>query len=696
MPFKRPALVSMALCCLLHPSVSAQEPPDPPTSPPDPVPPGPYVESVVVTAEKWEADASKVPLSLSVVTPDILSSSGAFLLHQVGAYVPGLFLRNDGDRSFNKPSLRGITSSPFNDPAVTVYVDDVAVDPRMGLAMPLFDVRQIEVVRGPHGVVWGRNTSGGMMHVVSALPGTTWQRHVALSAGSYGEVVAPFSVQGPVSDRLFLGLSGLYDQRDGFLDNPVNRSEVDRRNGMMARVQLRWLPAPAWDVQVRNDVGVWRDGAFLASPIGAVGSYRVRSDSENREDSQALQQSVRIVREGRRASLLAVVSRRAVDVYRISDEDLADGPVQEYTWSDLDDVRWNAEIRLRSPRSARVRWLLGAYAGTRDATDGYETFLPVTFAGYSERNWASYRDRTLASFGQIQLPVGTRTHVTAGLRLDRDRKRMDRADRLYGFPTPTPEDDFTAPGFTGERTFTFVSPRVSLDVAVGPGVLLFGGIARGARSGGFNFTTDSPALAGFAGEFVLSVEGGLKARRADGRADLAISVYRSAISDLQVQQFIAGFFAVANAGRATARGVEVEGEVTLGKNLRLRGNAARTWATLDDFNNGFVDLSGNDVPSVPSYTALAALDWRGPGGVEATAEVSGTGRVYFDEANVARAPAYGLLNLVAGIARERWAVHVYGRNLTGTRYATTIVPGFFQVPGSPRRFGVSLSVFDRR
>lgn len=98
-----------------------------------------YTDTVKVMAEKWEADPAKVPLSLTVTTPDELAASGAVLLNQVGPAVPGLFLRNDGDRSFNKPSLRGIISSPFNDPAVTVYVDDVPMDPRMGLATPLLD-----------------------------------------------------------------------------------------------------------------------------------------------------------------------------------------------------------------------------------------------------------------------------------------------------------------------------------------------------------------------------------------------------------------------------------------------------------------------------------------------------------------------------------------------------------------------------
>lgn len=680
---------------LLHPvPASAQPAPQAPVStptPPQETPP-PYEESVTVTAEKWEADPAKVPLSLTVVTPADLATSGALLLNQVGPFVPGLFLRNDGDRSFNKPSLRGITSSPFNDPAVTVYVDDVPVDPRMGLATPLLDVQQIEVVRGPQGVVWGRNTSGGMMHVITALPGPTWRTAGGLTVGGFGEVVAPFSAQGPIGEGLFLGVSGIYDYRAGFLSNVVNASAVDRRNGGFARVQLRWLPTANWDVQLRSDTGIWRDGAFLASPIGAPDPYAVRSDTDSREDSHVLQQSVRVRREGQLASLLVIAARREVSVYRISDEDLADNPVQEYTSSDLRDTRWNAEVRVVSPARARRRWLVGGYAGTRDARDGYDTFLPVIFQGYSERNAASYEDRTLAAFGQVQWPLGPRAHLTTGVRVDHDRKQMARADRLYGFPTATPADDFTAPGFTLERTFTFVSPRVSVDVAVTPSVMAFAGVARGARSGGFNFTTDNPALAGFNGEYVLSVEGGVKMRRADGAAEAAISVYRSDISDLQFQQFVAGFFAVANAGEASAHGIEIDGRWRLGRGVTLRGNYAYTAATLDRFDNGFADLSGNRVPAVPRFTLLAAADWAGPRGLGATLETVGTGRVYFDETNVTTAPAYTVLNARAGVQRQRWGLHLYGRNLTAARYATVITPGFFQVPGFPRRFGVSLTL----
>lgn len=658
-------------------------------------PPPTHTEVVTVTAEKWEADPATVPLSLSVITATDLAASGAVLLNQVGSQVPGLFLRNDGDRSFNKPSLRGITSSPFNDPAVTVYVDDVPVDPRMGLATPLGDLQQIEVVRGPQGVVWGRNTSGGMMHLVTALPGSTWKATGGVSVGAFGETVVPLSVQGPLTDRLFLGVSGVYDYRSGFLSNAVNPRAVDRRNGGALRAQLRWLPAPSWDVQVRSDSGVWRDGAFLASAIGAADPYVVRSDTDSREDSTVLQQSLRVRKDGTRASWLFIGARRTTSVYRISDEDLADGPVEEYTWSDLDDTRWNGEIRILSPATSRVRWLAGAYAATRDATDAYETFLPVIFQGYSERNGASYTDRTAALFGQVQWPLGSRVRLTTGARVDRDAKRMRRDDRRYGFPTPSTADDFTAPGFTRSRAFTFVSPRLSLDVAITPQIMAFAGVARGARSGGFNFTTDNADAAGFGGEYVLSVEGGLKARRSDARADAAVSVYRSFISDLQFQQFVAGFFAVANAGEASATGIEVEGRVRAGGGLTVRGNYGLTSARLDSFDNGFADLSGNHVPAVPSYTVLAATDWVGPRGLDASFEVAGTGRIFFDEANATVAPAYAVANARLGVQRRGWGLHVYGRNLTSTRYTTMILPAFFRVPGPPRRFGVSLTLSSR-
>lgn len=649
----------------------------------------------MVTAEKWEADASKVPLSLTVVTPENLELSGVTLLNQTGPYVPGLFLRNDGDRSFNKPSLRGITSSPFNDPAVSVYIDDVPVDPRRGLATPLGDVERIEVVRGPSGVIWGRNTSGGVMHVVTALPGSTWRSSSGLSVGTFGEVIAPFSVQGPIADRLFLGVSGMYDHRSGYLTNSANSDLVDRRNGAFARATLRWLPTAAWDVQFRSDTGVWRDGAFLASRHDATDRYEVQSDTDSVEDSQVLQQSLRLRRDGPRASLVAVAARREVSVYRISDEDLTSSAIREETWSDLHDTRWTGEIRLVSPEARPRRWLVGAFLGTRDAADAYETYLPVIFQGYSDRNGATYEDRTFALFGQVATAVGSRVRVTTGARVDVDRKQMNRADRVYGLPTPTLADDAVAPAFSLTRDFTFVSPRVSVAVTVSPSTMVFAGVARGARSGGFNFTTDEPALATFGGEFVLSVEGGVKGRWAGGRAEAAATVYRSFISDLQFQQFVAGFFAVANAGEASARGIEVEGAIRPGAGLTVRGNYAFTSATLDQFNNGLADLSGNRVPAVPRFTLLAAVEWAGPRGLQAGAELVGNGRVFFDEVNTSSAAAYSVVNLRAGFRRDRWAAHAYVRNAGGAEYSTMIVPLFYQVPGAPRRFGVSLSVFTR-
>jgi iron complex outermembrane receptor protein len=251
--------------------------------------------------------------------------------------------------------------------------------------------------------------------------------------------------------------------------------------------------------------------------------------------------------------MTVVAARRQVSVDRLSDEDYTSSIPEEITTSNLRDTRWTGEVRLQSPAARRTKWLFGAFAGTRDATDRYDTYLPVIFAGYSDRNGASYEDRTLAAFGQVAQPLGSRVRVTAGLRLDHDRKRMDRADRLFGLPTPTPLDDAVAPAYSLDDTFTFLSPRVSADVMVTPSTMLFAGVARGARSGGFNFVTDNPQLAGFGGEYVLSVEGGVKGRWSAGRIEGSATAYHSAITDLQFQQFVAGFFAVANAGRATSR-----------------------------------------------------------------------------------------------------------------------------------------------
>jgi len=689
---------TLIVCLALVPAsawglqTTAPAPPASDTQPPTQT----FTESVIVTAEKWDADRAKVPLALSVITPADLQTSGAQLLNQIAPQVPGLFLRVDGDRSFNKPSLRGITSSPFNDPAVTVYIDDVPVDPRMGLATPLAGIERIEVIRGPAGVIWGRNTSGGVMNVVSVLPTNTWTHGGGLSFGSAGEVLVPFSVQGPVvAGKVYFGLSGQFDRRGGYLDNPTDPGNVDTRGGGFGRLLLRWTPSAAWDVQVRSDTGIWRDGAFLAEPVGNPDPYVVRSDTDAFEDSEVFQQSVRVRREARTWSMTGIASRRAVAVDTLRDEDYRTSPLREETSSNLNDTRTTAEVRLQSAGTARFRWLGGMFAATRDATDGYQTYLPVIFQGYSDRNSASYYDRTLSAFGQAGMPLGARVGLTLGVRLDSDRKSMQRDARTYGWATTSTADDFVAPAYAVDDTFTFVSPRASLDFALSSSVIAYGSISRGARSGGFNFVTDSPSRSSFNGEYVTSIEGGVKGRSPGGRFEGGAAVYHSDIRDLQFQQFNEGFFAVANAGEATSRGVELEGVVRPVDGLTIRSAYAFTDAVLDQFNNGFADLSGNLVPAVPRYTLMAAAEYRRTSGVEAGVELVAQGRTFFDEANQVVADPYRVLNLRTGVDLERWGITLYLRNATEARYVTMIAPGFYQVPGAPRRFGVTLRVGSR-
>jgi iron complex outermembrane receptor protein len=229
------------------------------------------VPPITVTAEKEPEDVQKAPVSVTAVTRETLEASGARTVSDAADYAPNTYFHEFGARKLSNPRFRGVGAGPLN-PGVTTYVDGVPQLTANTSSFELADVDQIEFVRGPQSALYGRNSLGGVVNIVSTRPSFSGWTGTALAPfGSFGTADVRASVSGPVaSNRLAIGLSGGYARRDGYTENSITGNDLDSRGASFAKAQALWTPSSSWETRFILSHERARDGDYALQDLGSL------------------------------------------------------------------------------------------------------------------------------------------------------------------------------------------------------------------------------------------------------------------------------------------------------------------------------------------------------------------------------------------------------------------------------------------
>ena len=326
--------------------------------------PSVVLDPLVVTAQKQEENIQEIPASITALSDVQIEDAGIRVTEDLIYQIPNLHmvkLSNHGSGS--ALSMRGISTVQGDlsmSPAVGFYVDDVYYSG--GLDTQLLDLERIEVLRGPQGTLYGRNTEAGVINLITRKPGNTFEGRASISYGDYNSQNYLISIGGPlIDDKLFLKFSGVYYLSDGYVDNRViDNDDADDMDDKSLRTVLRWTPTDALDIDFTTEYLRFRDGRDNWSPSGDA--YKTFTDFKGTEDTDSLGHALRAEYKGDLFILTSVSSFRnwqddqyydvdfiALDIYRFALE------------QDFD--TFTQEIRLASPdNSGSLKWLGGVAA----------------------------------------------------------------------------------------------------------------------------------------------------------------------------------------------------------------------------------------------------------------------------------------------------------------------------------------------
>ena len=255
------------------------------------------LDPVLVTAEKRTENVQDVPVSVTAISEQQIKDSGIRSIQDVARQVPNLFIANWGFRGNSYAFIRGI-GAVNNDPAIGFYVDDVNYMDSRVFDTNLFDIERIEVLRGPQGTLYGRNSLGGVVNIVTKKPDNEFHYGLEQTVGNENLYETTLYMRAPlIKDKLFFGVSGTSEQMDGYNTNDFLDKKVDRRRGLNGRMQLRWMPTDKLDVTANVDGEKVNDGVFPLTDMDQADKnpHHVSYNYEGRDKRDTLGSSLRVI-----------------------------------------------------------------------------------------------------------------------------------------------------------------------------------------------------------------------------------------------------------------------------------------------------------------------------------------------------------------------------------------------------------------
>ncbi len=654
--------------------------------------------TVTVTAEHRSENLQKTPLAISAFDENALRDAQINNVRDLSGRVPNLTLnRQSISYSAQTYGIRGIgETDPIQEAAVAVYADDLYIPRAISSMIDFNDVERVEVMRGPQGTLYGRNSAAGAVRVITRDPDQQTRGFFELGAGTYNARNGRLLISGPLVDNtLFGSFSAIRLTRDGTVRNRTRNKDVNNVDIQSYRGKLRLAPEDSpWDVQLTLAGTFDRGDTTSYSPFDpATGRYDKFKTYSSLDPKNKLDQGSAVLRA----------------IYTLNDN-LSFKSVT--AWSEFDQpVDYDNSGQANSGNAAPIQNNLilykQRYATQEFQLNGSHDDFTYTLGLYlykerfsAERDSLTYSvaaDRVNASgqysttdtesyalYGQSNYKLTPRLSLTTGLRYTSEHKNF-----RYSNYAITPDRQITGTNFSAETSESWASfsPKVGLEYAWSDDLVQYGYVAKGFKAGGFDnrAPTRLAAEQGFDPENVTTYEVGFKGDFAAGRLRSNIALFYNDYDDLQTNAWDPAISANlrTNVGSAHTYGLELENTALLTRDLRLTANIGYLKSKYDDFQNASgpgVSADGKEMIFAPRWNASLGLNWTVPvalpGALIAATDYQYQTRSYANalNADIYEVPAQGFWNASTSYASGdgHWTTTLSVKNLLDRAYPQSV------------------------
>ena len=606
------------------------------------------LEEITVTASKREQSLQSLSMSVTAVSSELLERAEITDISRLDTVVPGLQFGQSGNEV--RLALRGTRQNNVGTEAeqtVGIFEDGVYVPTSTQALGSYLDIRRIEVLRGPQGTLYGRNTFGGTINVITNDPKFGELEGTASALyGDYDRTQIDGVINVPIGDSFALRFAGMLDQHDGYIENtsePGTSDDLNDRDVTTLRVSAKWRPTDNLQALLKitssdssnngsaiwgyQQIGGYLDGQYLpghqfapadASCCFDEGPWKVARDQRSNADTENMSYTLALDWDFPGFATLKFIGNLTdFDGEQNYDPDYSDGGDSMNSgftgWTSSQDT-WSTELQLVSNTDGRVDWLLGLYYYEQSANWNWLELTDGVFEVPHWDNQGDYQSDSLGVFGHATFHVSDDFRLVGGLRYAEDSKQQrDNLDWNVWPPV-------SIPGSGLDGNWDDVLWKVAAEYDLRDEMMLYGTASTGYRAGGINFVAPGVPLT-YGPESVTAFEIGLKSRLLGRALTLNVASYYNDFSDMQAQSFITlgGTGGVTefteNGGAMESYGLEVELTWVPGgdSNWNLSAQLAWSQAEFGEYNvsrvRGLGDLGGRQDLDDPDSPLLSLEGW---------------------------------------------------------------------------------------
>lgn len=705
------------------------------------------LEEITVTARKREENLQDTPISITAFSANDLIQRTISNLGEIAPFTPNLEIGTasggNGSSSSSIIYIRGIGQEDYSvttDPGVGIYVDGVYFPRSVGSIMDLMDIERLEVLRGPQGTLFGKNTIGGALNIVSRKPDDEAAFSGEVNIGSYNQLYIKGTANIPVTDKVATKISFSKKDRDGYVKRIRTGDRQGGEDSLAVRGQLLWSMSDKLSMLISADVTkireessptniIWVNDAFPLYPLynavvaipqfgESMGSNQVTGDpflsnatGANTSDLDIWGLSLTLDWKGDAVDFKSITAYREISAHVASDLDSTPFPIVEFDIIE-EQEQFSQEFQLNGTfLNEKLNLVAGVFYFYEKASDDFSSTI---FGGLFEtigldlsaHSINANKTESYAAYSQAIYAITDRLSATAGIRYTLENKdrtfQQARIESGQILIPPTQSDD----------EWTAWSPRFGLDFKATEDILFYGSISRGFKSGGFNArpsnveSTETP----FAPEFVTSYEVGFRSDWFQNRLRFNSTAFFYDYKDIQTtasklaNDGFTNLVITENAAKAEVKGFEFELIARPVEELVL------------SVSGGYVDAKYTEVSptatvvtldtkflKTPEWKINASAQYTVPltdiGDLSFRVDYAYTGKVYNEQNNneLAAQEAFSIINtrITYYHPSDRWSLALGVTNLTNKlyklngRFAPLFVPVTY---APPRRWSASLKV----
>ena len=586
---------------------------------------GLVLEEVMVTAQKRVESLQDVPVSVSALSGEKINDAGIQRIEDLSAYIPNFTMTESavGNVAF----IRGIGSGINQgfEQSVGMFVDGIYAGRSQQFRAPFLDVALVEVLKGPQGTLFGKNTIAGAVNITTAKPTDEFEASIsALYEPEHGEQELSLVVSGPLSDTVSGRLAVRKATFDGYLKNTISGKDEANRDEEIIRATLRWTPADDLEVLAKFETGSFdvegrtiqvssADGVFAGKSLGdeITAMFGDKEDGiiNDTKASRGFDPEVTnteydnvtitVNYDMGEHTLTSITGYSSYDFFENGDVDFTALALLDNSFDQQFD-QFSQELRITSPQGETFEYIAGLYYQQTELDNLTQT--PTLLAevgigapGFNRNRTFAQETDTWAAFFQSTWSISDTLRLTTGLRYSSESKEAQQALYNADFRTNTvnPALDGVSGAILGsvvhdydeDRSEDNLTPAVNLQYDFTPDIMVYASATKGFKGGGYNEAESSGIVERFEydEEEATAFELGSKMSLLDGAAELNTAIFYTEYKDRQVSAFEGVSFVVGNAAQSTTKGIEMDGRWQATEQLILRASMAYLDSTFDDF-----------------------------------------------------------------------------------------------------------------